>query len=381
MRISSIVLIGASVLLRCDWEPWDGSGSPTLEEYWELSEKPAFSISESSQEPSFQLFNAWSGVILNDETIAVGNHGTQEVILFDYEGRALKVIGGTGSGPGEFQTISGLFVAQDGLGVWDPPARRLSTFSSQGEYLGSTSLNEAAGGVVAGVLDGMGVVTVSGRATGDPRQILVWNAQGETVLDFEGPAAPAESLISWTVSRGEREMTRRTSLPPACIAYAEEAVIGGVIFALVNGSAVQGFSSEGNSWEVYRATSTPRLTERHLEAVRGLFRNDSRFSELDVPEDVLGSALRRIGDIGDPLPAWVRVSPDPSGRLWLERGSCGAPLDGPKTFDIIDVETGYVASVVIPKQLRVLGVRDEWVLVLRRGNLDVEHVELYELRH
>src|SRR5690606_597494 len=98
---------------------------------------------------------------------------------------------------------------------------------------------------------------------------------------------------------------------------------------------------------------------------------------IQPPADSLESFLRRMGDIGNPLPAWQGVVPDPSGRLWLELPRCHTP--GPASFQVIDLEGREVATIDIPEDMRVLAVRGDRVLVVRTDEFRLEYIELYRI--
>lgn len=88
------------------------------------------------------------GVLLADGSVALGIARQNRVLLFAPDGALRDSIGRTGSGPGEFRSVSRIFRAGDGIGVFDAIARRV-TWIRDGRVLGITVLQP--GGDALGV--------------------------------------------------------------------------------------------------------------------------------------------------------------------------------------------------------------------------------------
>lgn len=61
-----------------------------------------------------------------------------DLYLVNYETSEMEVRGGDGIGPGEFGHVDAILRTPEGMAVWDPTTRRLTSYSSSGELLGST---------------------------------------------------------------------------------------------------------------------------------------------------------------------------------------------------------------------------------------------------
>jgi hypothetical protein len=72
---------------------------------------------------------------LSRELIYIADSGNHRILVFDFLGKFLKIIGGEGQGPSEFSRPTGLYVFEDGgLAVADVGNRRIQIFDGNGEY-------------------------------------------------------------------------------------------------------------------------------------------------------------------------------------------------------------------------------------------------------
>lgn len=112
------------------------------------------------------------GVLLDDGSVALGVAGQHRVLLFAPDGTLRDSIGRSGAGPGEFRTISRVFRADDGLGVFDAIARRV-TWIRMGRVVGVTALQPGgdAIGVAPQVIGALGMwrAVVITRFTAPPQ--------------------------------------------------------------------------------------------------------------------------------------------------------------------------------------------------------------------
>ncbi len=81
--------------------------------------------------PAF-LFTSITGVrLLDDGRVVVSDAGAREIRVFASDGGHLITLGGPGSGPGEFQSLDGLWTGVEGvIGAWDADSQRITTFSA-----------------------------------------------------------------------------------------------------------------------------------------------------------------------------------------------------------------------------------------------------------
>lgn len=121
---------------------------------WEVSELPDLSIGGAEADPSTQLFQVQSVAQLENGRIVVANGGTDEILYFDRTGTLLVRAGGTGEGPGEFSSVSRLWVLSgDSAAVSDPVDRSLTVLDPDGamvrEVVYGSESRELADGVIS----------------------------------------------------------------------------------------------------------------------------------------------------------------------------------------------------------------------------------------
>jgi hypothetical protein len=347
---------------------------------WTLSDVPDFSVSESADFPAFQLHMVRYGLILDDASVVVANIGSGNLVYLDPTGRALRVVGGEGEGPGEFASITGLFSAEDGVGVWDQRSSRVSLFSARGDARGELTIADR-DAVPVGLLPGEGVVTRTNtpRVTpvaGEPRLYTVWTESRQATRTVTGPVEPGEIHLRYTFPNQIGGMVSAdTQLDAGCVPRMIEVSVGSSLYIAEPGAGVvSAVDASGAVADVYRSEARQPITEEMRERLRTMFAVLRR----PPPADSVESVFRQMGEVGDPLPAWEGAVPDPSGRLWLERSRCFEP-PGPTTYDVIDTAGVRMGTVTLPPEWTLLAARGDRVLVVRRDELDVEHVELYRI--
>jgi hypothetical protein len=352
---------------------------------WRLADAPEFSVSESSAPaPVFQIFRASSGLITEDGQLVVANTGSGNLIYLDQTGSVLRVVGNEGEGPGEFLALRDLFLAADGqrIWAWDSRRWRASLFSGSGEYQTAISLAATRMEVPRGFIADGRVISTELRASpmsvGDPRRYRLRDADGELVREILGPPEPPARSIVFDAAEVQagRLGSMRISVSAGCIGGVEEVVVGSELFTVDTGAGVvRAFDEVGKAREVYRAHTRTPITE----PVRAALRTWIMGVRIPPPGDTLENFFHRMGEVGDPLPAWQGVMPDPSGRLWLELPRCHTT--GPASFQIIDSQGRDIATIDVAANLRLLAVRDDRVLVGRSDEVGLEYIELYRILH
>src|SRR5688572_30610366 len=69
---------------------------------WRLSARPILQIGEVEGEPEYQLFKAVSSLRLDDGRLVVLNASSNQVRIYDQQGKFIRAIGRKGAGPSEF---------------------------------------------------------------------------------------------------------------------------------------------------------------------------------------------------------------------------------------------------------------------------------------
>ena len=97
---------------------------------------PAVTIGVTHGDAAYEFSNIRDATRLPDGRIVIADAQLAELRVFDENGRFLMRIGGKGSGPGEYQTIAGLYRANgDTLWVEDRGNRRLTKLTPEGQVV------------------------------------------------------------------------------------------------------------------------------------------------------------------------------------------------------------------------------------------------------
>lgn len=102
-----------------------------------IESTPRLTIGEEDSEPEYQLYRVFGAAKTSAGQIAVVNQGTQELRMFDSEGRFLGANGRQGEGPGEFRAAFTLHVAASGDSLWVGDYRpwEFEVFDAQGTWV------------------------------------------------------------------------------------------------------------------------------------------------------------------------------------------------------------------------------------------------------
>lgn len=173
------------------------SGGPSTRRL-ELETEPLFDTSREFQPDDLGLVAANAGFFLSTDRFVVVDR--TELLFVDPSSRSVRVVGGEGSGPGEFNFITGAMRAREGVAVWDLLSQRISFFSSDGELLRSSPYDPLAfrhlmaepvavhpsGDIL--FRDGNGLVTGARGRAWDPARYITMGRDGQlqTVATAKG---------------------------------------------------------------------------------------------------------------------------------------------------------------------------------------------------
>lgn len=124
-----------------------GPALPSPLEQWALDSAPILTIGGSGHDED----NLFTRVVfvgsLRQGEIAVADGSTNDIRVFDPEGKFLRRIGRLGGGPGEFRSLSSVSVTPSrSITVTDLALRRISVFSPDGELQRTLELRSPDGG-------------------------------------------------------------------------------------------------------------------------------------------------------------------------------------------------------------------------------------------
>jgi hypothetical protein len=140
---------------RIDWGLNEDQNSIIVDST-EFTSSLRFTERQSFAEPDSLYIGEITRFAVNEQDdLIIADDANARIHVFDNEGRHIQVFGRSGSGPGEFQNITGVGVYQNELFIMDPAQQRISIFHTSEqtnpgfEYLGlvqiSGEMTQAAG--------------------------------------------------------------------------------------------------------------------------------------------------------------------------------------------------------------------------------------------
>ncbi|UCG87586.1 MAG: 6-bladed beta-propeller [Gemmatimonadota bacterium] len=346
---------------------------------WQLSRTPLLDIGVSEGDPSYELFGASSSVRLTDGTIVIANGGTHELRWYDATGTFVRSVGRRGGGPGEFTALDNIAVLRgDSIVAYDSEGNRISVFSPVGEFARSATLQGPRGFMVGAFADGSVVITAT-TAAGLMEGLSRWTesafryAATGLLLDTLGVFPGTEWFMEIQRSGSRIAAVSSTSRP-----FAKSASFAASRDAFYAGSQdtyeIAAYSVEGDLTALVRRDfmNLP-VTAADIDAHRA--------SELvDVTDPVeRAEQLQRLEKVPYPetMPAYGTIEIDTEGNLWV--ADYRRPGDDGPRWTVFDPEHRMLGTVQTPPGFRIHQIGSSFVLGRWRDELDVEHVQLYEL--
>ena len=353
------------------WEEGEG---------WQLSPEPILDIGVVEGDPAYLLDRVGDVARGPDGRIAVADGGSEQVRLYDFEGRFIRAVGGVGDGPGEFRRLSAAFLLPaDTIVAFGP--FHAAVFDPSGDVARTMSFEPGAGELphppVALAEGGfalawerpdyllLGSPGAPDQILRTPATVLRYGSDG-TLRDTLGVFPGHESAISDGGSRvGAAMFGRRLSVA----AHGED-----IFVATGEGYEIQVFGPDGSLHRVFRRIGLDlSLTQANVDS---LVREYAQSVSSD-PEEIAAMEQRYKGrPHPDQRAPYSRVLTDSEGCLWV--GSyvlSGWPTD----FDVFDPEGRWLGEVTVPEGFVVHEIGDDYVLGVGRDELGVEHVRMYGL--
>ena len=349
-------------------------GSWSESESWRLSAEPTVDIGVLEGDEEYQLFQVGGALLLDDGRIVVANGGTGELRYYDRDGRFLKAAGRKGEGPGEFENMGSPILVGDSIYVWDFRLRRMSVLDLEGEFGRSFRVQAELSVPVGTFSDGSALFTAGlsfspseiAAVVRDTALYAQVSREGE-VLDSIGRFPSIEFYMLGTDQRAAA-----TSLP-----------FGRRTYAAVHGQTA--YLGSSDNYEILRYTADGRLAgivrvaHEHLPVTQ----EDIELEKADRLGDSDANWRRTLErmfaemPIPSTMPAFDGLETDALGNLWVrEAVRPGAP---DAVWTLFDAQGRIMGTALTPADLSVVEIGADYLLGMWRDDLDVEHVQLYEL--
>lgn len=353
-------------------------------EGWRLSGDPIVEIGVLEGAPEYQLYRAFDGVRMSDGRIVVANVGTNELRVYDSEGRFVKSVGGEGGGPGEFKSIAFVDVFDgDSLVTFDWNNNRSQVFDPQVEFVRSLRFDPAGEGdatqlarPVAPFADGTFLTRVTrGFRPGDPEGVsrdsvlYLHHDRSGALIDSIGRLPGKETYVKSFTNRSITVTTLPFGRAPQLAVHGND-----FWFGSSDTYEIRYYTGDGALQRLIRAEEpvTP-VTDADIQ----------RFTEdrLEVASEEWRPRLQQMLDevsFPEMMPAYSNLVADDAGNLWV------ADYPGPVTeahdsWNVFDPDGRLLGSVDIPPRFLVFQIGADFVLGLHRDEMEVERVRLYGL--
>ncbi len=360
----------------------------TEAEAWRLGGAPVLDIGALDGPAATQFFQVSDGALLSDGGFVVAGFGSYDLRRFDSEGSHMWTAGREGDGPGEFRGLTSIGVGPgDTLLAYDFRHRRISRWAPDGSFTDARALEGVDEGgfpfVDALLPDGRVVFTFRSFAAGDlppPGEVRrdpveVWVASpgdSASVLIGEFPGPEWLIMRQSETAQGARLIS---GAPPFARSTITTADADGVWVGDSDRPEVLRYGFDGTPQAVVRLSLAPvpvtddlvaRALAEQLDEANDAEEEDlarQRWEELPLPEF---------------LPYFEELAVDGLGNLWIR--AFQAPGDRTRTWYVLGADDGrWLGTVTFPDRVSPLEIGGETVLARFGDELDVTHVQMWEL--
>lgn len=361
------------------WTVWDSAGVEIISNsapssYWRLGEEPVISLGVVDQGGPTEFFRVEDIAILDDGGVAVANRGSEQVRLFDAEGRHLLSFGRKGSGPREFRLLSLVEAYGDSLLVYDEGNDRITVWSRGGRFGRSFRLDWFSGLLGPEHLMGaQGILTATARYMSElPGEGLVVDTALVSHYDLEGHLIDSIGRFPHNERVVRRTGDRQMTLPAP---FSERGqLVGtpiGFCYAFGPSALVHCYGWNGQLERAIRLPLAPRqVTAGAVEAFW-----QEQMGQTDGPRRDAFQRLREFMPFPKHYPALGQLLMDGDGRIWARAFSL--PDEHEQRWFVLE-DGRLVAELATLRGLRVMDVRDGRIAGVRTDDFGVEFVEVWE---
>lgn len=371
MRTENVALVLTTVLVAACSEA-DLSADLGL---WTVSAEPTTSIGVVEGDSAYLFQRIVDARFTSGGRIVVADGGLSVLRVYDPNGTFVAQMGRRGDGPGEFQSLRGIWtVAPDTVGAWDSGALRLTYFGGDYSVARTASLESANATVGVGRLDFLAGALRDGSVV--IGSVALADRPGADLVTIERVSARGEHLgrLAETTGLVRARLAERLTGPVPFSPYPYVATYGDIVY-YTNGAepVVTASSPTGDLTIAFPARDYDVEREWAAVAAEVERRNVVPFvravTTAPRPESIPYLAGLLIDDAGR---IWAkRYEPD-TDAIWLGGGGRGRG----GTWWVADPGGGLIATVQVPEGFAPLQVEDTRVLGVTADSLLVERVEV-----
>ena len=303
--------------------------------------------------------------------------GGKRVVLFDSAGRAPRVLGREGQGPGEYRGVRWALVRSDTIALWDVVARRLLFFRENGEALGQLAMaDNREGRGLRPFGDGWLDEAEAGQYedTAPARGFILRRGADGTVRDtILGPYAIPE--IGWKVTDPKTGYGSMVNPPALAISPAWTVSKDAIVWASAKRPRIHVHDREG---ALKRIIEVPHHPGPPSDAQRDAF--IATLADRYGMSAEAAARSRASTTFADTVPVITRVIVEGDGRMWAGGFAATEPFSfvGP-IWDVLEPDGRVARRVEFPAGFVLHAVRGGRAVGARTLESGVPTVEVYRV--
>ena len=359
-------------------------------EGWTVPAEPQQIIGVLDGSGEYEFFDVSAASRQRDGDVVVADAGSRTVRLYSSDGVFKRLLGGAGSGPGEFQRPTQILVlASDSIFVWDDAAYRVTKFDSAGNFVGvhTFSRERIAKTVVPPLYPGSALLLSSGELL---IRLIEKSGDFPTASRFRQRSgalrvSPDLAVIDTLLFFPDVEQVLVDS-PwgplPVVPAFAKNTSIAvqpteaRVCFGDQEGPEVLCFEPDGSAiarrWrgKAIAVREDERQVVAWRETTLGLY--EQKLS----PDE----ARRLVAQIPVPAvrPEYSALVLDRKSNLWVKRGPTGSGESDTIEYLVFDRQGVLLGSVLLPP-IRILEIGIDYVMGVYEDQLEVQYLQIFEI--
>lgn len=366
---------GGITILENSGPVWSGGQG------WRVGTDPDLSIGTVAGDPNYIFEQVRGAVRMDDGTIVVMESGTNQIRLFDSGGRFVRNLGRTGEGPGEFTFLTEMWVSGDTIFGFCNLQKRIAVFDRGGDVLEMVRVEMAEGAGNPAAEDHFpdGTLLVLSAPSGGLAFTLGTIKGNAWRLDRFSRDGRFMNEIAFVkeADRWGHDIPGVWSFPylPLTLGIGPHAAGRHHVYV---GDHTQGRIERRNgSGDLTRVIRWPTPELRVTDRERRRYREARSEPPRDVDRAGWNRYLRET-PFPDRMPAYRRLLVDGLGNPWAERYR--PPWESEQSsWYVFDDQGVWLGEVPVPDGLWVFEVGADYVLGLRRDELDVPFVVTFPL--
>ena len=343
---------------------------------WSVDPVPAVDIGSADGGAGHDLHWPRAAARLPGGGIIVANTGSNEIRVFDASGNFVRALGRKGAGPGEFENLSWTgWLAGDTILGYDPPNRRLTVFTPDGEVARTVTMPLPNTPSFPEVTDNLADGSLLAYPGFD--RMFSRGARRDTIAYMVYPPDGSRADTLGSYAGPERFFHVGTDM-----AMSMNVPFGRDAFAAARGDQIVIGASDSLSLDVFSGDGAllrrirvplPALPVGRAEAAA---RRDTTMAA--VPAELAGPYRTMLDEVPEreTHPAFTALLLDHDGRIWVRlAASAGAPA----TWLVLSSTGAPVARVDVDAALVMEEVGADYVLVRTTDAEGVERIRLHSL--